>query len=735
MAHQALYRRYRPSKFGEIVGQAHVVAALKNAVASDRVAHAYLFSGPRGTGKTSTARILAKALNCLNVHEGEPCGECQSCAAFADGTSYDMHELDAASHNSVDDIRELNSRVLIGSPGRTKVYVLDEVHMLSSNAENALLKTLEEPPEHVVFLLCTTEPYKVAKTIRSRTQHLLFGLLPEDKLSEHVLSVADSAGIDLSEDGLAYVMAAGGGSARDALSALDQVAAAGTAPEAADSANEVLEALASDEEAAALVAADRALRSGQEPRVLGEALLQCLRDAFLTAVCGPGHVSPAKSSAAEALSQKMKPKMLTHAMETLGEALVGMRTAPDPRIDLELALVRLSRTNKDLDVDALASRIQKLEEALEQMRSGVTESKPATSAPASPSVPSQREPRPAQSASAPSQRTSPPAGGGRPPAGPEQARRELERSASQSQRSSPSVERPRVEPRVEPARTEPRVEPRVERPRTEPRVERRTERPQTERPRNVLPEDRPPSAATNSDSFFQDLPRALPPEDEPPPARSVPEPADDPLSGEPKVPPDSAGSASDAPAASAAPDPAASAGDAPASAAVATAAPAGSAPDPAASAAVATAAPDDSDAPASAPPTREEAVLAWSSDILGAFPKSAVASLSHGRFLPNRGKSLRLGFDHQGPLHRGMAHREDVEAAFSRRFDRKVSVEFVVDDGSLSAPPGSSMPALPSGYEIVSPADIAAPRQPKSNRGFEQMREAFPGAKVIDQSS
>ena len=693
MAHQALYRRYRPSKFGEIVGQAHVVAALKNAVASDRVAHAYLFSGPRGTGKTSTALILAKALNCLNIHEGEPCGECQSCAAFADGTSYDMHELDAASHNSVDDIRELNSRVLIGSPGRTKVYVLDEVHMLSSNAENALLKTLEEPPEHVVFLLCTTEPHKVAKTIRSRTQHLLFGLLPEDKLSEHVLSVADSAGIDLSEDGLAYVMAAGGGSARDALSALDQVAAAGAAPEVSDSANEVLEALASGEEAAALAAADRALRSGQEPRVLGEAFLQCLRDAFLTSIGVSGHTSPAKSSAADALAQKMTPRMLTHSMETLGEALVGMRTAPDPRIDLELALVRLSRTDMGLGVDALASRIQKLEEALEQMRPGVIESKPATSAPSSPSAPSQREPRPARSASAPPQRTSPTAGGDSPPEGLERARKLREELASQGQRSSPSVEPPRVEP--------PRTERRVEHP--------PVERPRTKRLRNVLPEDRPPSAAANSDSFSRDLPRDVAPEDEPPPAQSAPEQADDLPSSEPKGP------LGLSPA-----DPAAAAvGDAA----------------PAAPAAFADAAPDDSDASTSTPPTREEAVLAWSSDILGAFPKSVAASLSHGRFLSNRGKSLRLGFNHQGPLHRGMAHREDVEAAFSRRFDRKVSVEFVVDDGSLSVPPGSSMPALPSGYEIVSPADIAAPRQPTSNRGFEQMKEAFPGAKVIDQSS
>ena len=153
MAYQSLYRRYRSQTFSELRGQAHVTSALRTAVAEGRQGHAYLFSGPRGTGKTSTARILAKALNCTNVTDGEPCGECESCVAIEQGKSFDLHELDAASHNKVDDIRDLISKVHLGSPGRTKVYILDEVHMLSAGAENALLKTLEEPPEHVVLSL------------------------------------------------------------------------------------------------------------------------------------------------------------------------------------------------------------------------------------------------------------------------------------------------------------------------------------------------------------------------------------------------------------------------------------------------------------------------------------------------------------------------------------------------------------------------------------------------------
>ena len=178
MATQSLYRRYRPRRFSEVKGQDHVVKALRTAVAEGREGQAYLFSGPRGTGKTTSARILAKVLNCENPVDGEPCCECESCLAVERGTSYDVHELDAASNNGVDAMRDLIEKASLGTPGRHKVYILDEVHMLSKAAEAALLKTLEEPPPHVVFVLATTDPQKMSDTIRSRTQHLQFHLLP-----------------------------------------------------------------------------------------------------------------------------------------------------------------------------------------------------------------------------------------------------------------------------------------------------------------------------------------------------------------------------------------------------------------------------------------------------------------------------------------------------------------------------------------------------------------------------
>ncbi|MGI9610336.1 MAG: DNA polymerase III subunit gamma/tau, partial [Acidimicrobiia bacterium] len=219
MGHQSLYRRYRSQTFAEIKGQPVVTNALRTAVAEGRHGHAYLFSGPRGTGKTSTARVLAKALNCENPTNGEPDGTCTSCRDIESGRSFDLHELDAASNNKVDDIRELINRVALGSPGRTKVYILDEVHMLSSGAENALLKTLEEPPDHVVFVLATTEPQKVVPTIRSRTQHYRFHLLPAAELEEHLRWVIADADLDVDDDGIAWALKTGGGSARDTLSA------------------------------------------------------------------------------------------------------------------------------------------------------------------------------------------------------------------------------------------------------------------------------------------------------------------------------------------------------------------------------------------------------------------------------------------------------------------------------------------------------------------------------------
>src|SRR5438309_3264693 len=228
MAYQSLYRRYRSQRFDELKGQDHVSLALRNAVRDERVAHAYLFSGPRGTGKTSSARILAKALNCEKAIDGEPDDTCQSCIDITAGSSLDVFELDAASNNGVEAMRDLVSRAALGTPGRWKVYIVDEVHMLSTAASNALLKTLEEPPGHVIFVLATTDPQKVLETIRSRTQHFEFRLLGSEVLTSLLQEVARQADLQLPPEAIDVVVRRGHGSARDALSALDQVAAAGS---------------------------------------------------------------------------------------------------------------------------------------------------------------------------------------------------------------------------------------------------------------------------------------------------------------------------------------------------------------------------------------------------------------------------------------------------------------------------------------------------------------------------
>ncbi len=366
MAHQALYRRYRSQRFSEVRGQEQVTTALRNAVAEGRVGHAYLFSGPRGTGKTSTARILAKALNCEDLRDGEPCGVCPSCVSMQSGTSYDLQELDAASKSKVEDVRNLIESVALGSPGRTKVYILDEVHMLSAGASNALLKTLEEPPEHVVFVLATTDPQKVLPTIRSRTQHFEFHLLPAEVLADHVRWVIADAELDVSEADVEHVLRAGGGSARDTLSALDQAVAGGVSTEG-DHAEALAAAVVAVDTAGALSAVAQATAAGRDPRVLGEALLAHLRDVFLHRMGGPlGHLSePARARVAD-WSDQLTDRGATRALEEVGEALLAMRQAPDPRIPLEVALVRLTRTaptggTATAGLDDLVARVESLE--------------------------------------------------------------------------------------------------------------------------------------------------------------------------------------------------------------------------------------------------------------------------------------------------------------------------------------------------------------------------------------
>ncbi len=411
MAYQSLYRRYRSGKFSELVGQAHVVAALKNAITEDRVGHAYLFSGPRGTGKTSTARILGKALNCTNLgDDGEPCGVCDSCVSFESGTSYDLQELDAASNNGVEAIRDLISKVALGSPGRTKVYILDEVHMLTSGAENALLKTLEEPPEHVVFVLATTEPHKVVPTIRSRTQHFEFELIAANELEQHVRWVAQDAQLDVTDEMIDHVLRVGGGSARDTLSALDQVVAAGGVPRDEDAIDAVLQGLASSDPAAVVAAVSEALTAGRDPRVIGETLLGRLRDAFLSAMGAPtNHLSDTQAQAAQAVAAQMRPAAITRSLETLGSALIDMRQAPDPRVDLEVALLRLVRADLDTDPAALLARIEALEAGAVAAPAAAAVPAPAPAAPSgdAPLAPQPSDPVPAAPPPAPKAGASP----------------------------------------------------------------------------------------------------------------------------------------------------------------------------------------------------------------------------------------------------------------------------------------------------------------------------------------
>ena len=358
----SLYRRFRPGRFGELRGQDHVVRALQGAVARERVSHAYLFSGPRGTGKTTTARILAKALNCENPREGDACNVCASCVAITRGSSLDVTELDAASNNGVDDIREITAGAWHGTPGRWKIYIFDEVHQLSKPASAALLKTLEEPPPHVIFVLATTDPHKVLPTIRSRTQHLEFRLIGGDTLSALLHDVQGAAGLSVDDSTIQTAVRLGRGSARDALSALDQLVATGATDETVPDFDGLFQAFVASDAVAALTALARLTGDGWDPEQLGESFAAEVRQAFLL------QVAPAVSDAVDAdrerlaeWGRQMGLARTVRVLETFGRALREMKGAPEKIVVLEVAVVRLANPELDATLDALAERVTKLE--------------------------------------------------------------------------------------------------------------------------------------------------------------------------------------------------------------------------------------------------------------------------------------------------------------------------------------------------------------------------------------
>jgi DNA polymerase-3 subunit gamma/tau len=377
-----LYRKHRPMAFDELVGQPAVVTGLQAAVAGGRVAHAYLFAGPRGTGKTSAARILAKCLNCLQGGpRPDPCGACEACLAIAAGTAFDVVEIDAASNRGINEIRELRERVKYApAQFRTKVYIVDEVHMLTTEAFNALLKTLEEPPDNVVFVLATTEPAKVPQTILSRCQRYEFHRLGPGDIERRLTEVARREGVTLTPGAAVRIAFLADGALRDALVLLEQArgfAGDGVIDEAvldaafgepvADVVEKAAEAVAQGDARLVLEAVAAAVTRGADPAWMARELLRWFRLALIAQVSPEllqAEVAPETARRVEALAGRMPRTRILAVLRNLSEA-IAQRYSAQPRIDLELALLRVVMPADELSLTALSDRLRAIEERLE----------------------------------------------------------------------------------------------------------------------------------------------------------------------------------------------------------------------------------------------------------------------------------------------------------------------------------------------------------------------------------
>ena len=378
----ALYRRYRPENFAELIGQAQVTAPLMAALRADRVNHAYLFSGPRGCGKTTSARILARCLNCAEGPTDTPCGKCDSCIELSrdGGGSLDVVEIDAASHNGVDDARELRERAgYAPARDRYKIFILDEAHMVTPQGFNALLKIVEEPPAHVKFIFATTEPDKVIATIRSRTHHYPFRLVPPAQMLDYLEEVCASEKVEVAPGVMPLVVRSGGGSVRDSLSLLDQLIAGSEGRVEYERAvallgytpgsllDEAIDALAIRDSKSAFAAVDKVIQSGQDPRQFVEDLLERLRDILLVASVG----SEAKA-VLRGITDDMLEKMrsqgdkfgqaeLTHAASEVNAALGTMSGATSPKLHLELMIAKVLVPGANASEIGSLARIERLE--------------------------------------------------------------------------------------------------------------------------------------------------------------------------------------------------------------------------------------------------------------------------------------------------------------------------------------------------------------------------------------